>query len=47
MAVNSNNDNNGKCNNDRGGPSNQRDPARKRKLDDTVGTMGCTCVVGK
>ena len=33
-----NNDNNGKSHNDRGGPSNQRDPARKRKPDDTVGT---------
>ena len=34
-----NNDNNGKRHNDRGGTSNQRDPARKRKPDDTVGTM--------
>jgi hypothetical protein len=34
-----NNDNNRNCNNDRGGPSNQRDPARKHKPDDTVGTM--------
>ena len=37
-----NNDNNGKCHNDRGGPSNQRDPTRKRKPDDTVGTMDRT-----
>ena len=37
-----NNDNNGRRNNDRGGPSNQRDPVRKRKLDDTVGTMDRT-----
>ena len=37
-----NNDNNGKRHNDRGGPSNQRDPARKRKPDDTVGTMDRT-----
>ena len=37
-----NNDNNGKSHNDRGGPSNQRDPARKRKPDDTVGTMDRT-----
>jgi len=34
-----NNDNNGKHHNDRGGPSNQRDPTRKRKPDDTIGTM--------
>ena len=34
-----NNDNNGKRHNDYGGPNNQRDPARKRKPDDTVGTM--------
>ena len=34
-----NNNNNGKRHNDRGGPSNQRDPVRKRKPDDTVGTM--------
>ena len=31
-----NNDNNGKRHNDRGGPSNQRDPTRKRKPDDTM-----------
>ena len=37
-----NNDNNGKRHNDRGGPSNQRDLARKRKPDDTVGTMDRT-----
>ena len=37
-----NNDNNGKLHNDLGGPSNQRDPARKRKPDDTVGTMDRT-----
>ena len=37
-----NNDNNGKRHNDHGGPSNQRDPARKRKPDDTVGTMDHT-----
>ena len=37
-----NNDNNGRRHNDRGGPSNQRDPARKRKTDDTVGTMDRT-----
>ena len=37
-----NNDNNGKRHNDCGGPSNQRDPARKRKPDDTVGTMDRT-----
>ena len=37
-----NNDNNGKHHNDRGGPSNQWDPARKRKLDDTVGSMDRT-----
>ena len=37
-----NNDNNGKRHNDRGGPSNQQDPARKRKPDDTVGTMDRT-----
>ena len=28
--------------NDRGGPSNQRDPTRKRKPDDAVGTMDLT-----
>ena len=33
-----NNDNNEKRHNDRGGPSNQWDPTRKRKPDDTVGT---------
>ena len=37
-----NNGNNGKCHNDRGGPNNQRDPVRKRKADDTVGTMDRT-----
>jgi hypothetical protein len=37
-----NNDNNGKCHNDRGGPNNQWDPVRKHKPDDTVGTMDCT-----
>ena len=37
-----NNDNNGKHHNDHGGPSNQRDPARKRKPDDNVGTMDRT-----
>ena len=37
-----NNDNNGKRHNDRGGPSNQWDPARKHKPDDTVGTMDHT-----
>ena len=37
-----NNDNNGKCHNDRGGLSNQRDPARKRKPGDTIGTMDRT-----
>ena len=37
-----NNDNNGKRFNDRGGPSNQRDPACKRKPDDTVGTIDRT-----
>ena len=37
-----NNDNNGKRHNDRGGPSKQRDPVRKRKPDDTVGTMDHT-----
>ena len=37
-----NNDNNGKRNNDCGGPSNQRDPAHKRKPDDTVGSMDRT-----
>ena len=37
-----NNDNNGRRNNDRGGPSNQRDPVRKRKPDDTVSTMDRT-----
>ena len=37
-----NNDNNGKRHNDRRRPSNQRDPARKRKPDDTVGTMDRT-----
>jgi hypothetical protein len=37
-----NNDNNGKRHNDHGGPSNQRDPTRKRKPDDTVGTMDRT-----
>ena len=37
-----NNDNNGKRHNDRGGPSNQQDPARKRKPDDTVSTMDRT-----
>ena len=36
------NNNNGKRHNDRGGPSNQRDPTRKRKPDDTVGTMDRT-----
>ena len=34
--------NNGKRYNDRGGPSNQRDPMRKRKPDDTVDTMDRT-----
>ena len=33
-----NNDNNGKRHNNREEPSNQRDPARKRNPDDTVGT---------
>jgi hypothetical protein len=37
-----NNDNNGKRYNDRGGPSNQRDPARKRKPNDKVGIMDRT-----
>ena len=37
-----NNDNNGKRNNDHGGPSNQRDPVCKRKPDDTIGTMDRT-----
>ena len=37
-----NNDNNGKHHNDHGGPINQRDPAHKRKPDDTVGTMDRT-----
>ena len=37
-----NNDNNGKRHNDRGGSSNQRDPTRKRKPNDTVGTMDHT-----
>jgi len=37
-----NNDNNGKRNNDCGGPSNQRDPKCKCKPDDTVGTMDRT-----
>jgi len=37
-----NNDNNGKRHNDRGGPNNQRDPARKRKPDDTVSSMDHT-----
>ena len=36
------NNNNGKRHNDRGGPSNQRDPMRKRKPDGTVGTMDRT-----
>ena len=33
------NDNNGKCNNDRGGSSSQRDPMRKRKPDDVIGAI--------
>jgi len=33
------NNDNGKRHNDRGGPSNQRNPTRKRKPDDTIGTM--------
>ena len=37
-----NNDKKGKCHNDRRGPSNQRDPTRKRKPDDTVDTMDRT-----
>ena len=37
-----NNDNNGKRFNDRGGPSNQWDPARTRKPNDTVGTIDRT-----
>ena len=37
-----NNDNNGKRYNDRGGPSNQQDPARMRKPNNTVGTIDCT-----
>ena len=37
-----NNDNNGRRHNDRGGPSNQRDPARKRKPDDIVDTIDRT-----
>ena len=37
-----NQDNNGKRNNDRGGTSNQRDPTRKRKPDNIVGTMDRT-----
>ena len=37
-----NNDNNRKRHNDRGGPSNQRDPTCKHKPDDTVGTMNRT-----
>ena len=37
-----NNDNNGKRQNDHGGPDNQQDPVRKRKPDDTVGTMDRT-----
>ena len=37
-----NNDNNGRRHNDRGGPSNQRDPMHKCKPDDTVGTMDRT-----
>jgi hypothetical protein len=37
-----NNDNNGKHHNDRGGPSNQWDPTRMCKPDDTVGTMDRT-----
>ena len=37
-----NNDNNGRHHNDHGGPGNQWDPARKRKPDDTVGTMDRT-----
>ena len=37
-----NNDNNGKRHNDRGGPSNQWDPMREHKPDDTVGTMDRT-----
>ena len=37
-----NNDNNGKRHNDHGGPSNQRDPTRKRKPNDTIGTMNRT-----
>jgi hypothetical protein len=37
-----NNDNNGKRHNDHRGPSNQQHPTRKRKPDDTVGTMDCT-----
>ena len=37
-----NNDNNGKRHNNHGGTSNQQDPARKRKPDDTVGTMDRT-----
>jgi len=37
-----NNDNNGKHHNDHGGPSNQWDPTRKRKPDDTFGTMDRT-----
>ena len=37
-----NNDNNEKHHNDRGGPSNQRDPMRKHKPDDTVCTMDRT-----
>ena len=28
--------------NDRGGPNNQRDPTRKRKPDNTIGTMDRT-----
>ena len=36
------NNNNGKRHNDRGGPKNQRDPACKRKPDDTVSTMDRT-----
>ena len=37
-----NNDNNGKRHNNHGGPSNQWDPAHKRKPDDTVGAMDRT-----
>jgi len=40
-------DNNGKCNNDHGGSSNQRNPARKCKPDDVVGAIDRTPCIKK